>query len=353
LCVTLLIFLFSNRVVEPIEMLVLGMKRLRTGKNEQIPTIDSAYEIEYLVHSFNEMARNIAQAREALELKVEELRSANVEITDAQGVLVQSAKMVSLGQLVAGVAHELNNPIGFISSNMHHLSEYVEKIRRLISAYQKYRDNLPAQQRDELKRMETDLEIDFILRDMLDLTRSCVEGANRTKEIVLGLRTFSRMDESLFRLSDLHEGLRSTIKLLISEFKGRVTIHEEFGVLPEVECNLSQLNQVFMNLLSNAAQAIEGRGDIWIRTRRDGDKARIEIEDNGSGMPAEVREKIFDPFFTTKTVGKGTGLGLSIAYGLVERHQGRIEVESEPGKGTRFTITLPLRQPGSLASTGV
>lgn len=345
LSVALMIFLLSNRIVEPIELLVLAMKRLRTGKNEQIPAIDSAYEIEYLVHSFNEMARNIATVREALELKVHELHGANTEIRDAQGVLIQSAKMVSLGQLVAGVAHELNNPIGFISSNMHHLGEYVETIRRMVAAYQSFRAQLPPEAQAKLAQMEIELEIDFILRDMVDLTRSCVEGANRTKEIVLGLRTFSRMDESDFRPSDLHEGIRSTVRLLVTELKDRITVHEEFGPIPDVECNLSQINQVFMNLLSNAAGAIAGRGDIWIRTRKEGERVRIEVEDNGSGMPDEVRQKIFDPFFTTKTVGKGTGLGLSIAYGLIEKHQGQIEVESEVGKGTRFTIWLPIAQP--------
>jgi two-component system NtrC family sensor kinase len=353
LSVALMIFLLSNRIVEPIELLVMGMKRIRTGKNEQIPTIDSPYEIEYLVHSFNEMARNIATAREALEGKVEELRGANVEIKDAQGVLVQSAKMVSLGQLVAGVAHELNNPIGFISSNMYHLSEYVESIRRLVTAYQGFATQLTPEAQAQLVALEKELEIDFILKDMVDLTRSCVEGANRTKEIVLGLRTFSRMDESAMRLSDLHEGIRNTVRLLVTELKDRITIHEEFAAIPDVECNLSQINQVFMNLISNAAQAIPARGDIWIRTRRDGEKVRIEVEDNGSGMPDEVRQKIFDPFFTTKAVGRGTGLGLSIAYGLIEKHHGQIEVESQKGRGTRFTITLPLRQPGSQITSGV
>lgn len=345
LSVAFLIFLLSNRIVEPIELLVLGMKRIRNGRNEAIPLIDSPYEIEYLVHSFNEMAATIAEARQALELKVEELGRANSEIKEAQGVVVQSAKMASLGQLVAGVAHELNNPIGFISSNMHHLDEYVQKIQRLVNAYQKYRQNLPAASQADLEKLESELEIDYILKDMLELTRSCVEGANRTKDIVLGLRTFSRMDESTFRSADIHEGIRTTLRLLVTELKDRVAVHEEFGVIPEIECNLSQLNQVFMNLFSNAAQAINGRGDLWIRTRRDGERVRIEIEDNGAGMPPEVVSRIFDPFFTTKTVGKGTGLGLSIAYGLIERHGGQIEVHSELGRGTRFTILLPLRQP--------
>ncbi len=345
LAVTLLIILLSNRIVEPIELLVMGMKGIKTGRSEQLPSIDSPYEIEYLVHSFNEMSRNIAEAKSALELKVEELKTANSEIKEAQGVVVQSAKMASLGKLVAGVAHELNNPIGFISSNMYHLSEYVESIRLLVSEYRKHRDSLPERERQAVAEVETKIGIDFILKDMLDLTRSCVEGASRTKEIVLGLRTFSRMDETSFRFCDIHDGIRSTLKLLVTEIKDRVTIHEDYGTLPDVECNPSQLNQVFMNLLSNASQAISGRGDVWIRTRREGDRVRIEFEDNGSGIDSESLSKIFDPFFTTKTVGKGTGLGLSIAYGLVEKHHGTIQVQSELGKGTRFQIYLPISQP--------
>jgi two-component system, NtrC family, sensor kinase len=353
LTVAFLIFFLSNRIVEPVEMLVMGMKGIKAGRNAQIPPIDSPYEIEYLVHSFNEMARTIAEARSALETKVAELRKANSEIKDAQGVLIQSAKMASLGQLVAGVAHELNNPIGFISSNMHHLNEYVDAIRRLVSEYREHRETLPQADRARVEAIEKQLDIDFILKDMLDLTRSCVEGANRTKEIVLGLRTFSRMDESTFRKADLHDGIRSTLKLLITEIKDRVVIHEEFGPIPEVECNQSQINQVFMNLLSNSAQAIVGKGEIWIRTRRESDRVRIEVEDNGSGIPPQSLQKIFDPFFTTKTVGKGTGLGLSIAYGLIEKHHGSISVESEVGKGTRFVIYLPITQPTLRVSTEV
>jgi len=347
---TLLIFVFSKRLVRPIEILVLAMKRVKAGRVEQIPTLDSTYEIEYLVRSFNEMARNVSQAKQTLELKLEELRRANLEIKTTQSHLVQSAKMISLGQIVAGVAHELNNPIAFIYSNMHHLSEYIEKVKEMIAAFRARYDHLPEADRLRLQSLERELEIDFILKDMEELTRSCVEGANRTKDIVMGLRTFSRMDESVFRAVDIHEGLRSTLKLLVAEFKDRITIHEEFGIVGLVECNLSQLNQVFMNLLSNAAHAISGKGDIWIRTQEKNQNVVIEIEDSGSGMSAEVVDKIFDPFFTTKTVGQGTGLGLSIAYGLVQKHRGNIQVSSQVGQGTRFTILLPLRQP--LAEVG-
>jgi two-component system NtrC family sensor kinase len=253
--------------------------------------------------------------------------------------------MISLGQLVAGVAHELNNPIAFIYSNMHHLSEYVQKIQQWVEKCRELYPRLGDEDRRRMEELEKRLEIDFILRDMVDLTRSCVEGANRTKEIVLGLRTFSRMEESDFRMADLHEGLRSTLRLLATELKGRITVEERLAEIPLVECNLSQMNQVFMNLLSNAAQAIEGKGIIWLRTRTDGDCVVVEIEDSGCGIPPDSLGKIFDPFFTTKRVGQGTGLGLSIAYGLVQKHHGTIEVRSQVGQGTCFMIRLPVRQP--------
>jgi len=346
LIAALLILIFSNRLVRPIAELILGMKRLKTGRAEQIPHIESTYEIEYLVQAFNEMARNVGAAKRALELKLAELHHANMELRNTQTTLVQSAKMVSLGQLVAGVAHELNNPIGFIYSNMHHLDDYTKKISELVAMYRKYQNHLPEEERKKLEDLEESIELDFVLQDMEDLTRSCVEGAARTRDIVLGLRTFSRMDESIVDHADIHEGRRGTVKLLVTDFKERVTIHEDYGdSIPLVECNISQLNQVFMNLISNAAQAIEGRGSIWIRTFRRDNRVVIEIEDNGKGIPPEVQEKIFDPFFTTKGVGKGTGLGLSIAYGLVEKHHGTITVRSEVGVGTCFTIQLPVHQP--------
>lgn len=341
----LLIFFFSKKIVKPIELLVLAMKRVKVGKVEEIPHIDSTYEIEYLVQAFNEMTRNVMAAKRALEIKLEELHRANQEIKRTQSHLVQSAKMISLGQIVAGVAHELNNPIGFIHSNINHLGNYLDRFKKLVSAYRDLRTQLPENVRAQMAKTEADLEIDYILKDTEDLIRSVVDGANRTKDIVLGLRTFSRMDESVFKPENIHDGIRTTLKLLSAELKNKITLHEDYGELPLIECNLSQLNQVFMNLLTNAAHAIEGRGDIWIRTRLTGDQVKLEIEDTGSGIPAAIVEKIFDPFFTTKKVGQGTGLGLSIAYGLIEKHHGTIQVKSQVGKGTRFTITLPICQP--------
>jgi len=344
----LLVLLVSRRLVKPIEVLVGGMKRIKSRRLEQIPEIDSTHEIEYLVSSFNDMARNIHASNEALELRLLELRRANEDIKNAQATMVQSAKMASLGQIVAGVAHELNNPIAFIYSNMHHLLEYVDNIKKMVAEYDELKTKLPKAEQAKLKKLYKELDIEFILKDMEDLTRSCVDGANRTKEIVLGLRTFSRIEDSSFGVADLNEGLKNTMKLLITQFKDRVTVHEEYGKIPHIECNLSQLNQVFMNLISNAAHAIPHRGELWIRTYAKGKTVCVEIEDSGSGMTSDMLVKIFDPFFTTKKVGSGTGLGLSIAYGLIQKHNGTITVQSQVNKGTRFTISLPIEQPESL-----
>jgi len=339
-----LIFIFSKQIVKPIEILVTAMKGVKTGSLEEIPASESSYEIEYLINTFNEMIRNVSATRKALESKIVELKDANNEIRDTQSALIQSAKMISMGQIVAGVAHELNNPLAFIYSNMHHLTTYIQKITKVFAEYQRMKAVLPPEIQKQIDQMEKDQDIDFVLSDMPELTRSCLDGANRTKEIVMGLRTFSRMDESVFKPSDIHEGIRSTLRLLNAELKNRIVVHEEFGDIPLVECSLSQINQVLMNLFANAAQAIEGIGNIWIRTRQVGESVEIEIEDSGSGMDNETMSHIFVPFFTTKKVGEGTGLGLSIAYGLIQKHQGNIEVTSFLGKGTKFKIILPIKQ---------
>jgi len=344
------IFVFSNRIVEPVEKLVLAMKRIKSGRVEEIPTLESPYEIQYLIQAFNDMGRNVVSAKRALEQKVDELKKANQEIKNTQSQLVHSAKMISLGQIVAGVAHELNNPIGSIHSNMQSLDSYIVKIRTLVEEYHKIRDGLSEPERKQWEKIEAELDIQFILKDIGDLTKSCIDGARRTRDIVSGLKTFSRMDTGGFRKENLHDGLLSTLKLLEPEFKNRIKVNKELGSLPELECNLQQLNQVFVNLLTNAAHAIKGKGEICVRTRQDGENVVIEIQDSGEGISKENLSKIFDPFFTTKKVGEGTGLGLSIAYGLIQKHHGNISVNSELGKGTTFSITLPISQRVAQAS---
>jgi two-component system NtrC family sensor kinase len=327
----------SNRVVKPLNQLVEATQKMESGRVVQSLANTSDTEIGILIDSFNRMARNISLARKELEQKISEVETTNVELKNTQTSLVHSAKMASLGQLVAGVAHELNNPIGFIYSNMSHLREYVEKLGRVLETA----ENNP----EGLKKVKEEVEFDFLIDDLPKLIASCEDGARRTRDIVLGLRNFSRLDEAQLKKVDLHEGLSNTLRLLTSELKNRIKVHEEFGKLPEVRCYVSQLNQVFMNILSNAAQAIEKSGEIWIKTWQEDKWAFVSIRDSGPGISKEDLDKIFDPFFTTKPIGRGTGLGLSISYGIVQKHGGELTVESKKGWGTEFKIKIPVDGP--------
>ncbi|MBX9768496.1 MAG: GHKL domain-containing protein, partial [Bdellovibrionales bacterium] len=290
-----------------------------------------------LMNSFNRMSMRLADARTALEMKLGELEMANQELHTTQAQLVQSAKMVSLGQLVAGVAHELNNPIGFIYSNMTHLREYGDRLIRLVrigeTHPQKLKDAMIAE------------DFDYIDKDLPRLIRSCEEGARRVRDIVLGLRNFSRLDEIQIKDTDLEDGIRNTLQLLSGELKNRIQIETNFCGLPPVKCFSSQINQVFMNILANAAQAIEGSGTIRVSTTRADKMAIISIQDTGKGITPQHLSQIFDPFFTTKPVGEGTGLGLSISFGIIKKHDGEIQVKSDIGKGTTFEIHLPIAGP--------
>jgi signal transduction histidine kinase len=245
--------------------------------------------------------------------------STSLAETGAQ--MTRLEKMASLGQLTAGIAHEINNPVNFVRAS-------ISPLRRDIEA-------LLDGELDEADRSETIEEIRSLLRGIDD-------GAARTAEIVRGLRSFSRSDDSEIRRIDLHEGIDSTLVLLHNTYRERIEVVRDYADLPPIECYPGQLNQVFMNLLSNAVQSIDGAGRITIRTERVGDCVRVEISDTGSGIPDAVRARIFDPFFTTKEAGTGTGLGLSITLEIVRRHGGTIDVESLPGAGTTFTLTLPI-----------
>lgn len=303
----------------------------------QIPTTNET-ELGLLAEGFNDLSRRTFDSQKALRDKIQELESANNEIRDTQAKLVHTAKMASLGQLVAGVAHELNNPIGFIYSNMTHLRDYSEKLLHLIDVAEKHPENL--------KKEKSKADLDYIEKDLPKLISSCEDGARRTRDIVLGLRNFSRLDEAQFKRVDLHEGLENTLHLLTGELKNRIKVVKNFSPIPKVNCYPSQLNQVFMNVLSNAAQAIENEGEIRITTRKLSDnRVEVSIRDNGKGMSKATLEKIFDPFFTTKGLGSGTGLGLSISYGVVQKHGGDILVASEAGQGTEFKIILPVDGP--------
>jgi signal transduction histidine kinase len=280
---------------------------LRTLANQSSIAIENA-------KAFDE----IAKLNETLEARVEERTR---ELREIQAQLTQAEKMKSLGQLVAGVAHELNNPIGFVHANLQLLEEYIQKLV-------------------EGQRSESDTErIREAIGKLLARSR---EGTQRVKKIVQDLRTFSRMDQADLQEVDLHEEIDRTLALMEPRFKNAIQVVRDYGILPRVRCYPGQLNQVFLNLLMNACDAIDGKGVIRIETRRTETGVTLEFHDSGPGIAPEIQSRIFDPFFTTKPVGVGTGLGLSLSHGIIERHGGRIRVESEPGRGATFVIDLPL-----------
>ena len=276
-----------------------------------------------------------------------ELRQAYLRLNGAQEKLLQSEKMASIGQLAAGVAHEINNPIGYVHSNLGSLQEYLRSLFTVIEAYERaLRAPDPKTLIPEIDDIRHRLDIDFISRDLPQLMAESREGIERVTRIVRDLKDFSYSgrDES-WKLVDLHSGLESTINIIWNELKYKVELHREFGQLPLVECLPSELNQVYMNLLLNAGHAIADRGVITVRTGVDGEHAWVEFEDSGGGISPELRQRIFDPFFTTKPVGSGTGLGLSISYSIINKHNGRIDLDSTPGVGSTFRVVLPIKQP--------
>lgn len=260
-------------------------------------------------------------------------------LEEAHHQLLQSEKMASIGSLAAGVAHEINNPIGFVASNMGTLGAYVEDLFRMIDLYRnELLQHNPQPQADAVAK---DLDLDFLREDVKQLIHENNDGVDRVKRIVQDLKDFSHVDHGEWVVTCLHKGLDSTLNIVSNEVKYKATVEKKYGDIPDIYCIGSQLNQVFMNLLVNAAHAIEHFGKIVIETGVQGYEVFVRISDNGCGIPKDNLARIFDPFFTTKPVGKGTGLGLSLSYGIVKRHEGRITVDSEPGVGTTFTVWLP------------
>lgn len=287
------------------------------------------------------LLRKARYYRQDLERHNEELKRSKAELQRLQLQIVQSEKMASLGQLAAGVAHELNNPAGFIYGNMEILQACALGLQRLMNFYEQA--PLPVEARAEAERIRCEIGYESNMTDLLSIIDDCRDGAERIRDVVQNLRTFSRLDEAEFKKVDIHEGLESTIRLLSRYYSdGHIKLHRNYSELPQVDCYAGQLNQVWMNLLVNAAQAVKDGGNVWIRTERVGESAVIFISDSGCGISPEDMKKIFDPFFTTKPVGEGTGLGLSVTYGIIERHQGSISVESQVGFGTTFRVEIPI-----------
>ncbi|NMX55194.1 response regulator [Pseudomonas edaphica] len=298
-----------------------------------------------------DMARRAALQTSHLEQLVEQRTQAlQLEIDERKHLesqLVQSEKLASLGQLAAGVAHEINNPVGFISSNLSTLDGYFNQLQQMLEAYRHTEEIIASQpQRDQLKALRTTLELDFLKEDIPILIRESKDGIGRVVQIVKDLKNFSRVDnDQTWQFTNLQQGIDSTLNIVASELKYRADVVKHYMPLPDIECLASQLNQVVMNLVINAAQAMgPERGTITISNGVEGENIWLEVADDGCGIAPETVQKIFDPFFTTKPVGEGTGLGLSLSYGIVKKHRGSISVSSELGKGTTFRVVLPIRQ---------
>ncbi len=277
-----------------------------------------------------------------------ELETAYAQLKETQTQLLQSEKMASIGQLAAGVAHEINNPIGYVHSNLGTLQTYLRGLLSLVDAHDRLIAALPESLQPlaaPIRALKEQIDYGFLQQDLPALLSESREGIERVKKIVLDLRDFSHSGQSEseeWAVVDIHRGLESTLNIVWNELKYKAELIRDYGDVPLIECLPSQLNQVFLNLLVNAGQAIQEQGTVTIKTRVDQSYLVVSIADDGVGIPAENLKRIFDPFFTTKAVGKGTGLGLALSYGIVQKHDGRIEVDSQPGKGTRFDIFLPL-----------
>ncbi|HSF52787.1 MAG TPA: ATP-binding protein, partial [Algoriphagus sp.] len=314
-------------------------------EDEQAEKLQVLKENENLIREQNNMLE------EKVRLRTDELELALRTLQNTQSQLVNQEKMASLGQLTAGIAHEINNPINFVSSNITPLKRDIKDIMEVIEFYRNSGNReFSETTKKEARQLEEDLELDYVLEEVEQLLKGMDDGAKRTVEIVKGLRIFSRVDEQDIKKVDLHDGINSTLILLNSTIPGKIRIVREFGELPMVECLAGKINQVFMNILNNAVHALADHLDkiadpkITVRTKAFADHVVVEMEDNGPGMPENVKQRIFEPFFTTKPVGKGTGLGLSIVYSIIENHKGTLEVNTEEGQGTTFIISLPIYQ---------
>ena len=277
----------------------------------------------------------------------EELQRTVDRLASTQKQLLQSEKMASIGQLAAGVAHEINNPIGYVGSNLGTLQDYGAALLALVDKYHAalFSDD-PAGRREDLLQARQRLDIDYIVGDMPSLLKESREGIERVTKIVQDLKDFSRVGrDQQMQPADLLQGLDSTLNIVWNDLKYKVRLEKHYGSLPLVECLASEINQVFLNLLLNAGQAVEQRGTITLASGCDDREAWISITDSGCGIPPEAMPQLFDPFFTTKPIGQGTGLGLAISYGIVAKHHGRIDVSSQVGQGSTFRVVLPVRQP--------
>ena len=325
-----------------------GRGGLAAGGDEALALSGNAgAQLEEAMRRLEDDIRRREAAEAELMRRNAELTEVNARLSMAQEQLVQSEKLASIGQLAAGVAHEINNPIGYVFSNFETLGRYIGRLLEMFKAYEEAEASIadPAVL-ERLRAMRAGIDLDYLIEDIPVLMSESREGITRVRKIVQDLKDFSRVDANQeWQWANLHAGLDSTLNIVSNEVKYKAEVVREYGDIPDIECLPSQLNQVFMNIVVNGAHAITGAGGrITIRTGVLADRSHVwvEISDNGGGIAKEHMARIFDPFFTTKPIGSGTGLGLSLSYGIIQKHNGRIEVQSEPGKGTTFRIVLPV-----------
>ncbi|SHJ43737.1 His Kinase A (phospho-acceptor) domain-containing protein [Desulfatibacillum alkenivorans DSM 16219] len=360
----------SKPETRPVELLIFSILKEFMTMNQQVlmtmglhgKVVEDTYQAlerrNAMLEESEQKYRRLAETLEKeVEIKAEKIRK-------TQEMLLLQEKMASIGQLAAGVAHEINNPTGFISSNLNSLKEYGADFKLLFSKYRDLvkaihdshtGDCIPAQVQeklDEVRKTEQDIDVDFLLDDILTLVDESMDGADRIKKIVQDLKDFAHPEKHAIQYSDLNRVMDSTLNIVRNELKYKTLVKREYGSMEEVPCYPQQIGQVFMNLLVNAVQAMESSGEIHIKTYMEEDFAVVEIRDTGSGIAPENISRIFDPFFTTKEVGQGTGLGLNVAYKIIARHHGSIKADSQPGEGTCFTIKIPKENPDMECEAG-
>ncbi|HKP86256.1 MAG TPA: ATP-binding protein [Blastocatellia bacterium] len=338
----------SRSILHPIEQMILVASAIASGEGSLRLTLDREDEFGEMADALNVMVTNLRKLNEDRNNQIRWLRKTKNELEETQTQLalqeqlMQQEKMAALGRMVAGVAHELNNPISFVYSNTVLLSESIAQLRKVLDFYDSCED-MPIEIKQKAAVLKEEIDYDYLVDDVSHALEDCHEGSSRVRDIVMNLKTFSRADELEWQLVDVTVGIESTIRMLGQFFRpDRVVVHRDYAEIAKIECYAGQLSQVWMNLMVNAAQAMDSQGDLWITTHQEGETVIVKFRDNGPGMPEDTVTKIFDPFFTTKAVGEGTGLGLSIVHGIIERHGGEIKVESQLGVGTSFTIRLPL-----------
>jgi signal transduction histidine kinase len=340
---------FSSLIIKPMMyadqskgvLLIAERDKDRTWTGSELQLINSVAGQVAVAIEHAELVDQLSRKNKDLIQKNLNLDAKNLELRAIQSQLIHQEKMASLGRLVAGIAHELNNPINFVHGNLPYLRNYFEDLKKLVSAL----DGLPDEYKNQIAALKKELKYEFLVKDLDNILADLNEGADRIRHIIRNLKSFSRLDEAELKEASLQEGIESTLKIL-SQYYGRDKIPAQcqFAELPAILCYPGQLNQVWMNLLSNAAQAVEGRAEptVKVSTEMEDGKVLVTVSDNGAGIKPEVQSKIFEPFFTTKPVGQGTGLGLSICHSIIERHGGQIWCESTPETGTTFRVRIPI-----------